>query len=283
MAKSKKTSNAVTKTPLVSVIMPVYNADNYLAEAIESILKQTYKNFEFIIVDDASTDTSKQIIQKYANKDRRIRSFFSKSNQGEAAARNLGFSKSRGEYIAVMDADDISDKKRLSRQVDYLDQHQDTVILGSNISIMDSTSVVYGERHYTENDQEIRKEIGWRSPFAHPTIMMRQSTLEQTNGYDEGLLQAPDYDLWFRLLRFGSGHNLQEKLLIYRVHDSNSKANTKRTLDFTTKIQRRYLFDKTYFNFKALLLHSLHYPLMLVPNRWVLKLFKLTSIKNGNG
>lgn len=283
MAKPKKTSIADKKSPLVSVIMPVYNAENYLAEAIESILKQTYRNFEFIIVDDASTDNSKPIIKKYAKKDRRIRSYFSKSNHGEAAARNLGFSKARGEYIAVMDGDDISDNKRLEKQVDYLTKHRDTVVMGSNISIMDSTSTVYGERHYTENDREIRKEIGWKSPFAHPTVMMKKNALDLAKGYDEGLLQAPDYDLWFRLLRLGKGHNLQEKLLIYRVHDSNSKINAKRTIHYTTKIQRRYLFDKTCFNFKALLLHSLHYPLMLVPNRWVVRLFKLTSIKNRDG
>ena len=126
-----------TKTPKISVLMSAYNSEKYISESIESILNQTFKDFEFIIINDGSSDNTAKIIQKYAEKDERIRFINSKQNQGIIAALNPGFSMCRGEYIARMDSDDISLPKRFEKQIEYMDKHSECGVLGTSIIIFD--------------------------------------------------------------------------------------------------------------------------------------------------
>ena len=159
--------------PLVSVVMPVYNGERFLKDAIESILNQTYKNFEFIIVDDGSTDDSLKIIKEYQKKDKRIRLIENKKNLGQAKSLNKGLSLAKGKYYAKMDSDDIACKKRIEKEVDFLERNNDYVIVGSNLEIIDENNNTIGYRFYPQKNKEIRKLIIIKSPFAHPSVMIK--------------------------------------------------------------------------------------------------------------
>jgi len=134
-----------TKQPLVSVIMPAFNAELFIADAIESIISQTYRNWELIAVDDGSTDATKQIIRNLANKNNKIKPIYLRKNHGESAAANIGFSKTKDQYIARIDADDIAHPERLTKQVKFLQNHPDYVLVGSQADIIDEYNQIIGE------------------------------------------------------------------------------------------------------------------------------------------
>ena len=200
--------------PKISVIMPVYNGEKYLREAIDSILTQTYADFEFLIIDDGSTDASPQIVRSY--NDLRIRFYQNERNMGVAATLNRGLDLASGEYIARMDADDISLPQRFVRQIAYFDRHPEYGICGSNIRIFsggqDERVAVYSER-----DAHIRADMMFNSAFAHPSVMLRTTALDGIR-YDCVYEKAEDYELWYRLLSRTKGYNIQEPLLRYRHH-----------------------------------------------------------------
>ncbi len=198
--------------PLVSVIMPVYNAENYLREAIESILNQTYTNFEFIIIDDNSTDNSLKIIQSY--NDPRIKLLQNNTNLGVTKTLNIGLKNARGKYIARMDADDISLPTRLEKQVDFLLKNQDYCLIGSYYQLIEDKYIV----KLPVSDESIRANMIFHNPFCHPSVMFDNELLRIENiFYNEQLKFAQDEDLWYRLSKFGKLYNLPEVLLYYRT------------------------------------------------------------------
>lgn len=223
--------------PLVSVIMPVYNAEKYLPEAIESILNQTYTNFEFLIFDDASTDKSFSIIENYALEDRRIICTKSKQNMGYVKHLNQGIKMAKGKYIARMDADDISCKRRLEKQIDFIECHLDVGVCGSWYKPLINRKEVNIAKLPTNHDDIIARLL-WASPFAHPTIMMRKNILDKFNYlYNEAYLPAEDYDLWVRLSAVTKFANLPEPLLIYRIHEGQvSRQKLKLAFELRKKI-----------------------------------------------
>ncbi len=200
--------------------MSVYNGEKYLSEAIESILNQTYSNFEFLIIDDGSTDSTRQIILSYD--DYRIRLIENDSNIGLTESLNKGIDFARGKYIARMDADDISMPERLEKQVDFMESHEDVAVCGSWAIIIDEKGKAYDSFKNPEHSIEIEAALFFYNPIAHPTVLMKKGIVNFVGNYDSFFLKTQDYDLWIRLFLTGySFYNLQETLLIYRNHKQN--------------------------------------------------------------
>ncbi|MCO6045366.1 glycosyltransferase [Aeoliella sp. ICT_H6.2] len=206
--------------PTISVILPVYNAERYVAEAVESILAQTYTDFEFLIIDDGSTDGSLKVLEHYAQRDERIR-LKSRPNTGYVVALNEMLSEARGEFIARMDADDISLPDRLQKQTDFLVPRLDHVCVGTAVTHVDSENEVLAKlpikRTHEEIDRAHMVENVW-AVIVHPTVLIRRAALDKVGGYREEMLYIEDYDLWLRLAEIGLLENLMEPLLRYRVH-----------------------------------------------------------------
>lgn len=236
--------------------MPAYNAERYIAEAIESILKQTFKNFEFIIIDDFSADNSWKIIQEYAKKDKRIIPLRNKKNLKLSKALNKGIAIAKGKYIARMDADDISVEDRLQKQFDYMEKNSDVGVVGGTMEIRSVNNKIIGKRRYNLTDDQIRKKIYRYSPFCHPLVMIRKSVLNQIGGYDEKWNPAEDYELYFRIGKCSKFANLDDVLLKYRMIPKSMTMSSTNKMDLKTiEIRKKYsnkdpykmsLFDRFY-------------------------------------
>lgn len=206
--------DTIINTPLVSVIMPAYNAANFIQEAIDSVILQTFSNWELIIIDDGSTDTTAEIIAIYINKDNRIKYFY-QQNQKQSKAKNLGISHASGTYIAFLDADDICFPERFAKQVAFLEENHDIVVCGSWFSIIGSDRIVKLPEHH----DAIKLALLKGNCMAHSSIMIRKKILaEFPLVFEKSKEPAEDYDLWARLVLKGRLHNLQEVLLDYRTH-----------------------------------------------------------------
>ncbi len=247
----------IVRLPKISVVMPVYDAEAYLQEAIESVLNQTFNDFEFIIVDDASTDNSYKIIEEYSKKDERIVVLKNEKNSGIAETRTKGTKYAKGKYIAVADADDISIRTRFKEQYDYLESHQDCGVVGGFIELFDSdTGKVTGVRKYFEDDERLRKRLFLYCPVAQPVSMIRRDVFYNVGFYDPRYPPAEDLDLWFRIGTKYRFANIQKVLLRYRVHKNSATISKIRkmeanTLEIRKKYSRGYgysmtLFDKLY-------------------------------------
>jgi len=204
--------------PTVSALMPVYNAEPYLAEAVESILGQTFADFEFLIVNDGSTDRSGAILERYAARDRRIR-LTSRPNTGYTVALNQLLDLASGEFVARMDADDVALPQRLARQVDYLRAHRDVVCVGSAVHMIDAAGRFLRNGHPGMDHEAIQQRaLAGDCPLNHPSVMMRRAAVEAVGGYHAEFEPAEDLDLWLRLGEVGRLVNLPEVLMKYRQH-----------------------------------------------------------------
>ncbi len=200
--------------------MAVYNGQRYLREAVESILNQTFRGFEFIIVDDGSTDTTAAILAGFH--DPRLVLLKNETNIGLTKSLNRGLRAARGDFIARMDADDISLPERIEKQVAYFDAHPETGILGSTCVFIDAYNKTGGRKPRPLNDLEIRWASLLKNPFMHPTVMLRRDIMIKNNlAYDEALQAAQDYDLFTRMLNHTRGANLGEPLVKYREHSED--------------------------------------------------------------
>ncbi|MCX6715656.1 MAG: glycosyltransferase family 2 protein [Candidatus Taylorbacteria bacterium] len=226
----------------VSVLMPAYNAEKYIGEAIESILNQTFRDFEFIIIDDCSTDKTWEIIQEYAKKDSRIVASRNDKNLKISAALNKGIDIAHGKYIARMDADDWSYPDRLQKQFDFMQANPDIGVSGGTMEVCDEKLVMKGYRKYKLTDLEIRKKIFRYSPFCHAAVMYRYSIDER---YNSSLDYAEDYDLYFRIGKKFSFGNLDEILIKVRrieagISISQVRIQEKRTIYIRLKAIMEY-------------------------------------------
>lgn len=201
--------------PKVTVLMPVYNAEKYVGEAIESILNQTFRDFEFLIINDGSTDNSLGIIESY--KDLRIKLVNNEKNLGLSHTLNKGIDLSEGEYIARMDADDISLPVRLEKQINFMDSHLEIGICGTWIEGFGDPELC-GVWKAKKEHNELFCNLMFGSSFAHPSVMMRKTILMEYNAlrYEHDYCPCEDYRLWYLLLSKTQGTNLQECLLLYR-------------------------------------------------------------------
>lgn len=202
--------------PCVSVLMPVYEGERYLEEAIESILNQTFRDFELIVIDDGSTDGTAGIVERYRRADGRIR-VFEQANHGLAATLNRGLELAQGEYVARMDADDISLPERLAVQVAFMNANRQVGICGTWVETFDSIDLKV--LRLPTDDATIRSWLLFESVLPHPSIVMRREVLLKAGlSYDETCLHAEDYDLWVRASRRTALANVSEVLLRYRLH-----------------------------------------------------------------
>jgi len=219
--------------------MGVYNGQEGLKRSIDSILNQTYEDFEFIICDDASTDKSGEILKEYAKKDKRIRVLTNQTNKKLAATLNYCIQEAAGEYIARMDDDDRAFKKRFEKQVAFLDAHPEYALVGTGVKRFDKQGV-WGETFCVR--QPSLKQCFQNVQFVHPSVMMRSAALKEVGGYteDKENYRSQDYDLWCKLYQKGyQGYNLQEPLLYYcESPESITRRKKRHRIDFFKKQMR---------------------------------------------
>lgn len=262
---------------LISVIMPVYNSQNYLTDAIESVLNQTYKNFEFIIIDDCSTDESWEIIKKYSDNDKRIKKFRNKKNLGIAKTRNNGFKlvNKNSKYYAIFDSDDILTPNRIEEQVKFLEKNENYALVGSHIIIIDKNGREIGIRRYKTNNLDIKKRMFFYNPIAQSAVMIRASVLEEVGYYDENYSGCEDYDLWLRVAEKYKVANIDKSLIKYRISPIQFKSTKlKETLKLTIAIQKKWITHKNFFNALAVINLIFEHFLLLLPNKLILFFFK---------
>lgn len=204
--------------PLVSVIMPAYNAEKYVGQAIESILNQSYKNFEFIIVNDGSIDGTAEIIKNFIKQDKRIVVIKNEQNIGVTKSLNKALESVKGKYVVRMDADDWSYPERLAAQIELMADNPDVVVSGSYIEVCDRQLKTKYVRKYQLDDKNIRKHLFRYSPFAHPATIWRADILKKER-YDERINVCQDYELYFRIGKIGKFMNLDKLLLKLRMHE----------------------------------------------------------------
>ncbi len=242
--------------PLVTVLLPVYNCENYVFKAVESILNQTYSHFELLIIDDCSTDSTVAKIQLF--KDDRIRLIVKPQNTGYTNSLNYGITIAKGKYIARMDGDDISLPTRFEKQVAFLEKNPDVVVCGTAFKIIDTDIVVTGP----SDNEDVKIALLKDSCIGHPTAMIRKSILDlNTVCYNKSMEPAEDYDLWIRLLAYGKLSNLKEVLFNYRNHEgqvsitriekqrasaSESRFNMLKKLDFNYTDEQKKVYIKSF-------------------------------------
>lgn len=232
-------------TPFVSVIMPVYNSEQYISISVKSILNQSYTNFEFIIIDDASTDETFKKLLEFKKKDKRIILVKNKKNEGVTKSLNKALKIAQGKYTIRMDADDWSYPDRFRLQVEVMEKNPDVVVSGSYIEVCNSELKTKNLRKYHLDNNTIRKHIFRYSPFAHPATIWKTKVLKE-NLYNEVIVVSQDYELYFRVGKIGKFMNLDKPLLKLRMHN-NSVSASKSGLQWNTTVLIR---------FNAILMHG---------------------------
>lgn len=207
--------------PIVSVVMATYNGEQFIQEAIQSILDQTFVNFEFIIIDDGSTDETEEIVNSF--QDHRIVYIKKDTNSGIADSLNIGIAKAKGHYISRMDDDDISLPHRIETQLNFLENNPNVILCGSAV-INPVTNAV---KINTINHDDIVLEMLFKNPFTHPSIFCKRDVI-LTNKYDPDMVPSEDYDLWSRLINQGEFRNLPEPLLYYRIHQKSETSQRRK-------------------------------------------------------
>src|SRR4030095_2389369 len=203
--------------PIISVVMSVYNGQAFLAEAVESILGQTFRDFEFIVIDDGSTDRTEKILATYASRDGRLR-VFRQENKGRTESLNIGIGLAEGKYIARMDADDVSLPHRLQVQVDFMEQHPEVCLLSASYERINKDGRLLDRVPVPLLDDEIRSMMLHKNAMCHPAVMMRKEVVIACGVYRKVFSESEDYDLWLRMSERCQLANLEEPILQYRVH-----------------------------------------------------------------
>lgn len=234
-------------TPPVSVVMTVYNRQDFLAEAVDSILNQTFKEYEFIIIDDCSTDSSYQMALDYAKRDSRIRVHRHEVNQGIVGARNTGLHQAKGKYIAWMDSDDVSLPQRIEKQYSFMEKNPDVGIVSSNAFLIDEHSNRLSEIKMPRTNLMILWAFCFFDPIINPAVMANRELCLKAGGYrelakDRSEYYPEDFDLWVRLSSQTHFYIFQENLLCLRKHGKNvTKTRLDSTLRNSVKICVEYL------------------------------------------
>jgi glycosyltransferase involved in cell wall biosynthesis len=226
--------------PKISVVMPVFNGEIYMEKSIDSVLAQTFTDFEFIIVDDGSKDKTPEILERYALRDDRVRIYSNQKNLGIVDSLNAGLERASALYVARMDADDVCRRSRLAAQYEFLENNPDYVLVGTQANLIDGAGAVKGETQLPLQDADIRNELFYgRNVLFHSTIMFRN---DHQDLYRKYAYPAEDYDLWLRLLRKGKAHILNERLMDYRLNPGGiSFLNAVRQVELTQKIRNKVL------------------------------------------
>ncbi len=209
--------------PVISVVIPTFNSEKYLYEAIESVVNQSHNNLEILILDDGSSDNTIEIIKSFA--DVRIKLFESKVNQGQSHQLNKGIIKATGEYVCIMHSDDVMHVNKLERQLIFLKNNPLIGVCGCNVQLIGEKNDIW---IYPEKNQACKDLLLSSVPFAHPAVVFRKSVLSEMGFiYDQKMVPTEDYDLWVRLANKTLFGNVQEVLLRYRIHP-NQIGNTEK-------------------------------------------------------
>ena len=224
---------------LLTVVMPVYNTSQYLAEAIESILNQTYRDFVFVILNDNSSDNSLEIIKKFSFKDNRIVIHDFKENKGPAFLRNLAIKEAKTKYIALMDADDISMLNRFEVQIDFLEKNENIGLCGSWFTLFGANVTSRISKHY-ETYEELKPHFLRDCFIGNPTTVFRREIMTD-NFFDKEYHPLDDYELWSRMIYQTPFYNIQKSLLMYRWHEKNISHDTKVNI---TALHRKIRFNQ---------------------------------------
>ena len=207
--------------PKVSIIMAVYNGEEFLQDSILSVLNQTYKNFEFVIVNDGSTDNTAKILEEFSKNDSRIKIVNNIENIGLTKSLNRGIRESVGEYIARLDAGDLSTPDRIEREVDFLNKNKDIGLVGSWMQIIDTEGKTVEEVKYPTEDEIIRHDLIGYNPFVHSSIMFRRGVGQKAGFYNEVYKYAQDYNFYFQLLPHTKFSNIPACLVKYRRYPNS--------------------------------------------------------------
>jgi glycosyltransferase involved in cell wall biosynthesis len=230
-------------SPLISVILPVYNAEPYLKDAIESILNQSFVNFEFIIINDGSTDNSEKTILSF--NDLRIK-YVSQQNKGLGETLNIAINLAIGKYIARQDQDDISHIDRLKKQVVFLEKNSTILLVGSRAKIFRDDNSIIDYHNHAIHPVDLKYDLLFDNPFVHSSVMFCKSAINKVGGYNSDRKLYEDYNLWSRFSYIGDLANLPEVLLDYRHHEKGLSSNTANFKEYA-------LFDQGLSNLKHLL------------------------------
>lgn len=201
----------------ISVVMSVYNGEKYLNEAVESILNQTYRDFEFIIVDDGSTDKSLEILTSFQQKDKRIK-LISRENRGLVNSLNEAVKLAQGEYITRMDADDVSIIERLEKQLKYAEEN-DLAVCGTWADCIGILGNKTKSFDYPPRIDKVKTFTLLHNPFIHPSVMFKKYVFKKVGGYRKFFKHIEDYELWTRIVFKYKTGNISESLLKYRIHE----------------------------------------------------------------
>jgi len=265
--------------PLVSVVMTAYNAAKFVLEAVESIQNQTYSNWELIIVNDGSTDRTGEILQKISRKDKRIRVISYIKNKGASFASNLGLSQAKGQFVARMDADDISVPARLAKQVMFLQDNPKVIVVGGQCELIDREGNSIGMKNFPMEHCDIYDALYQYNPIQHPSLMINRKLLgKEKITYHSRVLLAHDLEILFKLAQYGELANLSDTILLYRIHsDSLSLRNPKETFRHTLAVRKMARQDYGYKpSLRGFLVHNLQkMVMMIVPSVVVYPLFRL--------
>lgn len=262
------------RPPLLTVFTPFFRNIEYFEETIVSVLSQSFRDFEYLMINDGDPAEGARILKRFA--DPRIRIIHPPAPLGLSGSRNAGLSEARGELIAFIDSDDFCEPGRLEKQVAFLRDHPDHILVGTGLRYINERSETIGSRSYPENDDEIKRRLVVVNCVAQPSVMARRAKLIEAGGYTSEFPAAEDYALWLRLARFGRFHNLQEPLVAYRIHTASGKnLLLKPALRDTTRLKiaaiRRYGFRATPAAILSIAMHSM---LLLLPSRLIFWLFR---------
>ena len=240
MAKKEKSD------PEVSIIMSVYNEEKTLTKCINSVLNQSFKDFEFIIIDDCSNDNSLDIIKDHAEKDDRIKIINNENNIGLTKSLNKGIEKAKGKYIGRIDADDWWELNKLEIQMKFIESNPDYGVVGTNVIRHNEYTGEIKIEKKPENDEDIKKAILKGAPLAHSSIVLKKSLLDIYGAYDEQVKYGQDYELYFRLMNCTKFYNIQKLLYHKATHGKDSISLNKWKLQYMQGIKIKLKYYKKY-------------------------------------
>jgi len=227
--------------PLVSIIMPAYNAEKFISKSIESVLQQTYQNWELLVVNDGSKDNTSSVVSSFH--DARIK-LIEQVNGGVSKARNTGITNSTGEFIAFLDSDDLWLKDKLEIQVKYLMKNQNIVLsYGDYLSFIEDRKIIENKQLYPFKIKDLKKRLLVFNFIATLTVMVKSDVLKATGGFDTELFGPEDWDLWIKISQKGSIGYIKENLAMYREHEGGISKNKKRQLNEEYKVINRHILQ----------------------------------------
>ncbi|GAA0434813.1 glycosyltransferase [Lentibacillus halophilus] len=239
-------------TPLVTVFIPVYNAQNYIESSLNSIINQSYKKLDILVIDDGSSDNTLEILKAFRSQDNRIRILENENNKGIPYTRNRGLNNAKGEYLAVMDADDIAFTDRIKEQVSFMEIYKNIDVVGCNFIEL-GKKLFYKKKSKFYDPEELKIRLLFASPIANPSSMIRMSTIKYNNiKYDENYFVAQDYDFWFKISKVGNFAIVPKFLMKYRVDHNNISNQTRKNKALARRkvIQEIHTKKLNYYGFK---------------------------------